>query len=236
MFQPAMRHGSASCVQCPQRSERAFCHLSPSAWADFAHLGTVVHLQHGELLFQEDEPSDHVFILCSGQLKLFCVSREGRVRIVRIAAPGDVLGLGAVAAGMRYELSAKALVPTQVKVLKRREMLAFLERNAEAGMHAVRSLSQEYKSAFFDARRLALMPSAYGRLGSVLLELARGGSDGRVDARFTMALTHEDLAGLSGLTRETVTRLLAKMQASNLLRIRGSSMTILDPARLVEPT
>lgn len=235
MLQAAVRHGQSSCAQCPYRSERAFCNLSPSAFAEFASIGTMMQLKRGELLFHEDDPSDHVFLLCSGQLKLFCMSREGRVRIVRIAAAGDVLGLGAVAAGMRYELSAKALVPTQVKVLKRREMLAFLERNAEAGMHAVRSLSQEYKSAFYDARRLALVPSAFGRLGSVLLELARVGADGRSDARFTMALTHEDLAGLSGLTRETVTRLLAKMQANNLLRIRGSSMTILDPARLVEP-
>ncbi len=198
-------------------------------------MGTTLHLQRGELLFHEDDPSDNVFILCAGQLKLFCMSREGRVRIVRIASAGDVLGLGAVAAGMPYEVSAKALAPTQVKSVRRRDMLAFLERDAEACMHAVRSLSQEYKFAFFDARRLSLMPSASGRLGSVLLELARGGSGGQADARFTMALTHEDLAGLAGLTRETVTRLLAKMQASNVLRIRGSSMTILDPAKLAEP-
>ncbi len=173
-------------------------------------------------------------MVCTGQLKLFCMSREGRVHIVRIAVPGDLLGLGAVIAGTHYEVSAKALMPTEVKSVPKQELLPFLERRPEACMYAVRSLAQEYKSAFFDARRLSLMPSASGRLGAVLLDLAGGGAHGATAVRFTMALTHEDLAGLAGLTRETVTRMLAKMQVADLIRIRGSSMTLLDPRKLAD--
>jgi CRP/FNR family transcriptional regulator len=50
--------------------------------------------------------------------------------------------------------------------------------------------------------------------------------------RFTMALTHEDLANLAGTSRETVTRTLGKFQRDKLIRIHGSSLTILDPDKL----
>lgn len=220
------------CGTCGLRTAGSFCTLAGNSWREFATAGTSVRLQSGGMLFFENDPSDFIYVLCSGQLKLSCMSREGRVRIVRIAMPGDVLGLGAAASGMPYEVSAKALVPTQAKVLRKREFMAFLQSSNQASMEAMRSLSREYKSAFFDARRLSLTPSASGRLASVLLELANAATGGQPGQRFTMALTHEDLAGLAGLTRETVTRLLAKLQIGELIRIKGASMTILAPEEL----
>ena len=47
---------------------------------------------------------------------------------------------------------------------RREDFLAFLEKHGEASLHAAKSLSEEYKAAFFDARRLALFGSAAGRL------------------------------------------------------------------------
>ena len=46
-----------------------------------------------------------------------------------------------------------------------------------------------------------------------------------------MALTHEELGNLAGLSRETVTRLLGKFRREGMLRIHGSSMTIADTER-----
>lgn len=229
---PISKPSAGGCQTCGVRTERSFCGLAGAAWTEFAVIGTMVRLDRGGMVFFEDDPSENVYVLCSGQVKLSCMSREGRVRIVRIAMPGEVLGLGAAAAGMPYEVSAKALERTVVKAIPQQEFMGFLQRNSDASMHAVRALSQEYKSAFFDARRLSLTHSALGRLASVLLDLAQASTGGKADQRFTMVLTHEDLAGLAGITRETVTRQLAKLQSSALIRIKGSSMTILDPEKL----
>jgi CRP/FNR family cyclic AMP-dependent transcriptional regulator len=50
--------------------------------------------------------------------------------------------------------------------------------------------------------------------------------------RFTMALTHEELANLAGVSRETVTRLLGRFKKEKLIQIRGASMLILSPERM----
>ncbi len=209
-----------------------FCNLSPEELEDFNKIGMQMRLPKGAVLFQEDDPSQNVAVICDGQVKLSCTSREGKTLILKIAVPGDLLGLGAVISGSRYEATAETLEPTLIKNIRKEEFLAFLERHGQASMHAAKSLSEEYKSVFFDARRLALSPTAAGRLASVLLDWGRTASCGKPEMRFTMALTHEDLANLAGTSRETVTRTLGKFQRDKLIRINGSSLTILDPDNL----
>jgi CRP/FNR family transcriptional regulator len=209
-----------------------FCNLSPEALKDFTSLGMQMRLPKGSVLYQEDDPSHSVAVICDGQVKLSCTSRDGKTLILKIAVPGDVLGLGAVISGMPYEATAEAIEPTLIKSVRKDEFLAFLERHGQASMHAARSLSEEYKSVFFDARRLALAPSAAGRLASVLLDWGRAASCGKPEMHFTMALTHEDLANLAGTSRETVTRTLGRFQREKLIRVHGSSMTILEPEKL----
>lgn len=148
---------------------------------------------------------------------------------MKVAVPGDVLGLGAVISGSKYEVTAEAIEPTEIKHIQQAEFLVFIEKHGQASLHAAKSLSEEYKAAFFDARRLALSGSVAGRLASVLLEWARASSCGKPELRLTMALTHEELAELVGSSRETVTRLLGRFKKDKLIEVRGSSILILSP-------
>ena len=50
--------------------------------------------------------------------------------------------------------------------------------------------------------------------------------------RFTMALTHEELANLVGSSRETITRMLGRFKREKLIQIRGASILILEPEKL----
>jgi CRP/FNR family transcriptional regulator, cyclic AMP receptor protein len=228
---PQIRRPS-NCSECEYRTLRMFCNLSPEELKDFSAIGMQMRVSKGAILFQEEDPSQSVAVICDGQVKLSCTSREGKTLILKIAVPGDVLGLGAVISGSRYEATAEAIEPTLIKTVRKEEFLAFLARHGEASMHAAKSLSEEYKSVFFDARRLALAPTAAGRLASVLLDWGRAACCGKEEMRFTMALTHEDLASLAGTSRETVTRALGKFKRDKMISVHGSSLTILDPERL----
>ncbi len=209
-----------------------FCSLDDAALADFDVIGTSTLLPSGATLFLENAPSQGVFVICTGQVKLSCTSKEGRTLILKIAMPGDILGLGAVISGSKYEVTAQTVQPTEVKSIRREEFLAFLKKHGDASLHAAKSLSEEYKSAFFDARRLALSGSTAGRLAAVLLDWGRAESCGKSEMRFTMALTHEELANLVGCSRETMTRMLGRFKREKLIHIHGVSILILAPEKL----
>lgn len=221
------------CRTCDLRSLRMFCNLSAEALDDYVSIGVEASLAKGATLFQENSKSDAVFVICTGQVKLSCTSKEGKTLILKIAMPGDVLGLGAVISGSAYEVTAETIVPTQIKSIRREEFLSFLQRHGEVSLHAAKALSEEYKAAFFDARRLALSGSAAGRLAGVLLDWGKAAAScGKFEMRFTMALTHEDLANLVGSSRETVTRMLGRFKRENLIQMRGASILILAPELL----
>jgi CRP/FNR family transcriptional regulator, cyclic AMP receptor protein len=209
-----------------------FCNLDTTALADFESIGVQATLPRGAKVFQEDEPSNGVFVICTGQVKLSCTSKEGKTLILKIAMPGDVLGLGAVISGSRYEVTAETIEPTEIKSIRRGDFFLFIQKHGEASLHAAKALSEEYKAAFFDARRLALSGSAAGRLASVLLDWGKAASCGKPEMRFTVALTHEELANLVGSSRETVTRMLGRFKREKLIQMRGTSLLILSPDRL----
>jgi len=220
------------CLHCEHRSLRKFCNMDTAALEDFDGLGTQVSVSSETIIFEEDSPTRGVFVICTGQVKLSCFSKQGKTLILKIAGPGDVLGLGAALSGSANEVTAEAIEPVELKRIPRLEFMAFLERHGEASMHAAQALSGEYRAAFFDVRRLALSSSAAARLAGVLLDWGRVAGCGKPEMKFTMAMTHEELASLIGSSRETVTRMLGKFKKEKLIEVRGATIRVLSPERL----
>ncbi len=214
-----------NCLTCKDRHPDWFCNFSPQALVEFDALGMHMMVPSGGTLFSEAQSARNVYILCAGHVKLTTSSRDGKTLLVRIAKPGDVLGLSAAIAGMPYETTAQTLDPVQVKSFQRQDFLHFIERYVEGSMHATKMLNTEYRDALNDAIRLALSSSISARVARLFLEMTSGQDDPK--PRFTMSLTHEDLATRLGTTRETVTRVLNEMKRTEIIAIKGTSMTIL---------
>ncbi len=210
-----------------------FCNLGAESLAVYSAIGQQRIVSRGAALFREGDPGDAVYVVCTGQVKLYCSSKDGKTLILKIAMPGDVLGLGAVISGAAYEVTAESVHMTEVKCIPRAAFLAFLKTFGEGSLNAAKVLSEDYKAAFFDARRLALSGSAAGKLANVLLDWGKNSAACESDGMtFTMALTHEELANFVGSSRETITRTMTRFSKEKLIQMRGSSMIILDPQKL----
>jgi len=214
------------------RSQRILCDCSPEVLHDFQSIGMQLRLPKGAVLFQRGDPASSIAVVCEGQVKLQNTS-GGKKSILKIAMPGDVLGLGAVASGGYHELTAVALEAVTVKSIRKDELLSFLDRHNQLSILAARILSEEYKSSFFDVCGVPLVASAAGRLASVLLDLGRNAWE-EGEQRFTLTPTHEELANLAGISRETVTRMLGRFRREHWIHMRGSSVTILAPEYLMQ--
>jgi CRP/FNR family cyclic AMP-dependent transcriptional regulator len=214
-----------NCLTCQDRHGDWFCNLSPKALAEFDTLGMHMSVPAGGTLFFEAQPARSVYILCGGHVKQTTSSKDGKTLLVRIAKPGDVLGLSAAISGSVYEVTAQAMEPAEVKAFQRQDFLHFIERNIEGSLHATRMLNREYRDALSDATRLALSMSIAGRVARLFLEMTSDQLD--ATPHFTMAMTHEDLATMLGTTRESVTRVLNELKRKKILAIQGTAITIL---------
>jgi CRP/FNR family cyclic AMP-dependent transcriptional regulator len=209
-----------------------FCGLKGEALAQFVAIAPEISRSRGELLFQEGEVPKCVFVICSGRIKLSISSREGKTAILRIAGPGEILGLSSAMSGTPHETSAEAVELCRVKAIRVNDFLHFLQKYPEASVEATACLLRDYRVVLNNVCRLALPHTVAGRLASLLLEWLDARPATRNERRFIVALTQEEIAGMTNTSRETVSRVLHQFQEEKWISIKGASVTILQPRAL----
>jgi CRP/FNR family transcriptional regulator len=167
-----------------------------------------------------------MYVVCRGRIKLSTTSRDGKTLILRIAEPGEVLGLHAIVSGKPYELTAEALQASQLNFVKRDDFLHFLQEHGHACLRAAQHLSQNCQSAYEMIRSLGLSHSVTEKMARLLLEWSEQGENTKDGVRIKIALTHEEIAQLVGTSRETVTRVLSDFRKQQIAQLRGSTLLI----------
>jgi len=222
-----------SCVACPVREHGLFCNLSPAAVEEMNGMRQSSVYPPGATLFVQGQPARGLYVLCSGRVKLAASSRAGRSLILRVAEPGEVLGLSAVVANGHYEVSAETLEPTQVNFLPRTDFVRFLQKYGDVSVRVAQHLSMELRRAYQQVARIALAPTAKAKLAALLLDWAsRDSQPGTGGARFQLRLTQEEVGELIGASRETINRLFIEFGRKGLVRKKGSTVTLPDPKKL----
>lgn len=217
-----------SCLTCPLRRKDWFCALSPNGLKSIGQASHITAYPGGALLFVEGQEPRGVYVLCSGKAKLSTTSREGKVLILRIAQPGEVLGLSAGISGQAFEVTAETTEPCQVNFIERAALIELMEKSGELGLRSSLALSQEFQSAYRDIHDLILARSSAGKLARLLLSWMPHMETSRQSAeiRIRPALTHEEMAQMIGSSRETVTRLIGELKKKEFIRLDGSTLVI----------
>jgi CRP/FNR family transcriptional regulator, cyclic AMP receptor protein len=213
-------------------NDHPFANLSEEAQAQFETIAPEVTRIRGEALFVEGETPRCVYVICSGRVKLSVSSREGRTAILRIAGPGEVLGISAAMSGTPHETTADAVELCRVKAIRVSDFMRFLQNYPEASAEATSCLLREYRVVLNNVCRLALPNTVAGRLATLLLEWLDNRRATASDRRFIVALTQEEIASMTNTSRETVSRVLNQFQQDKLISIKGASVTILQPQAL----
>lgn len=187
----------------------------------------------GRVLFAEETSPRGVYILRAGKVSLSASSSEGRVAMLRIAQPGDVLGLNSVLRNVPYDATARTLSASRTEFVSRSKLLELIEHDQSAALAVTMLLSEELTELIERAKSLSFAGTVSGRLARLLLEQARTNSaDPHYALTFERVLTHEEIAQMISSSRETVTRLLATLSRREVIHITPQSILIKDPLAL----
>lgn len=186
------------------------------------------HFADGEMIFQQGDPSNSLFIVASGEVKVSLQSRgDNDMEIVlAILKPGDMLGEMGVLDGAPRSASATAEGEAELLMLARNDVNYLLEREPSAMRAVLNALvgmirrTNEKISDFF-------MRDVHGRLAKAFFMLAeRYGKEVPGGIRIDHLVTHEDLAGLAGLHRVEVDRLMQGYQLENFIDIEDGHIVL----------
>jgi CRP/FNR family transcriptional regulator, cyclic AMP receptor protein len=187
----------------------------------------------GSFLFRQGEPAAHLFIIGAGEVTIVSSARAGAELVHNVVGPGQLLGELALLTDGRRTAGARAASPTTAWAIGREEFWGFLEATPAASaalLRAVASLVAARESLVDDLLSLDVK----GRLAKALLTL--GERHGRPDVRggtlIGVRLTHRELAGMVGASRENVSRALAGFRARGFIDYDADAIRLLRPDAL----
>jgi CRP/FNR family cyclic AMP-dependent transcriptional regulator len=221
-----------SCLSCTLRSEHFFCSLSPESLEAFNQIKHASVFPEHAVLFLEGQTPRGIFMLCQGQAKLSIASRDGKTFILRIAKPGEVLGLHAVVTGKPYELTAETMQPSQLDFVSHPDLSRFIKEHGDACLQVAKHIGRDCQDAYDVVRSIGLSHSVSARGATFLLASATDGQGGKGLLHTRLGLTHEDIAQLMGTSRESITRTLGDFRKKNIVELKGSSLIIHNQAAL----
>lgn len=142
--------------RCDVASDRLFAGLPVDAQRDLAQIQASMQVGEGHILFREGEPSEGILLVASGEVRLSICAHKKQQLVLRLAGPGEILGLSATVSGKSHEATAETTAPTQLLFIKRKDLLRYLKEHTDVCMHVVEFLSNDVHQAYHRVRALGL--------------------------------------------------------------------------------
>jgi len=120
----------------------------------------------------------------------------------------------------------ETMQPCRLNFVNREDFLRFLKEHGDACLHAAQQISRECRDAYEVVRSIGLSRSVSERVAEFLLASATEGRVMKGVVRTRLALTHEEIAQLTGTSRETITRILSEFRKKDIIELKNSTLTI----------
>ncbi|RMI06833.1 MAG: Crp/Fnr family transcriptional regulator [Calditrichaeota bacterium] len=220
------------CESCPSRHESIFRDLSDQALNALETGKGCRFYKKGQFIFLEGNHPHALFCLHKGKVKVFKTAENGREQIVRLAAPGDILGYRSLISGQPYRASAAALEDSLICSIPKDTIFQMIEKNTELAMRLMQYVCTELGAA--EARMMSMAQKPVReRLAEVLLLLKEKFGLNEDGQTLDVELTREDLADIVGTATETVIRLLSELKNEGLVNLKGRRIQLVDTPGLI---
>jgi CRP-like cAMP-binding protein len=202
--------------------------LDPRDAAQLAAACSVRTFPAGRSLIYQNQVPDRVLILRAGWVKVLATTPSGREAVLAFRGPGEVVGELAALDDQPRGATVSVVQRVEALSLPSHAFRAFVEARASVAVVLLRHLSRRLREA--DAKRIEFLEyTTIERVASRLIEFADlfGDQDGDV---IRVPLTHDELAGATYASLESVDRALKDMRRLNYVETRRREIRILDRA------
>ena len=176
------------------------------------------------------DPTDSLYIVLSGRLKVMMSDSDGKEVILSILGPGEYFGEMGLIDDEPRSASVVTLEPCELLSIAKRDFRKCLADNFEMSMAVMRGLVRRLREADRKIGSLALL-DVYGRVSRLLLDMAETVNGEKI---VTKRLPKQDIAKMIGASREMVSRVMKDLQVGGYIEIRGSNIVLRDTIMLPE--
>jgi CRP/FNR family transcriptional regulator len=197
--------------------------------AEFAFLTSHVvprKYTSGEIVFSEGDPCAGLFVVHTGNVRIFKSSANGREQVLSIDGPGSSIAELPVFDGGNYPASAQAVSDSTLMFFSRQDFQTLCLQHPQVALKVLRVIGGRLRRLVGIIEELSFTTVRH-RLIALLAQFGKAASTGRSDsAVFTLPVNNSELAAQIGTVRELVSRNLSRLQSEGLISVNNREITI----------
>ncbi len=208
-----------------------FTDLDEAEMGAIAEAAPMRDYRAGDLVYTPHQPVETLFILKQGRIRIFRVSADGRALTTAILEPGTIFGEMVIVGQRMHDSFAEAMDDVVVCVMTRADVRRLLLADPRIAARISATLGRrlgELEQRLSDT----VFKSVPERIASTLVTLADAHSSRGLSRGVQVRLTHEQLAALTGTSRETTTKILGEFADAGLVSLGRGRINVLDPDRM----
>lgn len=202
---------------------------------EFAFLTTHVvqrKFNASELVFGEAEPCTGLYVIESGNVRIFKSSAGGREQVLSIDGPGSSIAELPVFDGGNFPASAQAVNDCTLLFFSKKDFQTLCLQHPDVALKVLRVVGARLRRLVGIIEELSFT-TVRQRLVAMLVRLAKSsGQKQNVGLMITLPANNNELAAQIGTVRELVSRNLSRLQSENLIQMEGRAVTIADLQKL----
>lgn len=180
----------------------------------------------GDVIFNEGDHSKTLYFMSSGKIKLYKYTTDGKEQIINVLSDGEFFGEFSILKNTNYRVNARAITDCKICTLTSNEIREIISNKPEVSINIMESLAERLSDAESLARSLATN-DVNARLAYLLMSLIdKYGIEKKEGIEVTLPLNREDMANYIGVTRETISRKLRKLESENIIKLVGNKKLI----------
>ena len=205
-----------------------FCDLNESELLNIEKFFNKRSYPKGSMIILEEEFGDTIFIVAKGTIKITRVNDEGKEVILALMGKYEIFGEMSVIDGEARSANALAQESCELLTMKSNDFLALLKNNFKVSYALMSQLAKRIRKSDLHIEALSLSDAEH-RIGVSILNLAEEmGVIRKGKVTIENLPFQQDIANMSGTSRETVSRILKLFEDRNMLRKHGHTLVIPD--------
>ncbi|WP_417831847.1 Crp/Fnr family transcriptional regulator [Terasakiella sp.] len=187
----------------------------------------------GEPVFLEGDSCEGVYCLKKGVIAIRKYGSDGTSAVMKLIFPGQNFGYRSVLFDKPHKTSAEALTPVSLCMLSKYDVKMAIDKNPKVRQDLINLIEQDL-GAMEEKLLLTVTKTIRSRFAFLLFTMSKHIDPTANTVTFHLPVSKKDLSNITGITVESLSRLLKKFKSLNLIDEKKGLITILDRQALHE--
>jgi len=194
----------------------------------------VKRFQKNEIILQEEDTSEYMYIILNGKVKVIQATEDGKEILLAIHQSGDFFGEMSLIDGKTSPATVMATENSTAAIISKKDFYSLIETQRKVLDNLLLILCSRHRESWEKIQMLNYKNASH-RLKILFLMLSdKYGEKTPEGITINMKLTHQEIAEMTGMTRETVTRVIDRWQREGGINVLKNKFIHLSANFLTE--